>query len=158
MKPLTIGLVARNAGVGVETVRFYERQGLLEEPPRKPSGYREYGEDAISRLRFIRRAKKLGFTLKEIKELLSLRQDPSTPATDVRQRAEAKIADIETKICELQKMKKALGELISACRGHATSEECPLLRIGPRRGVIVKAVEETQTWCLAGRPSRLHPT
>ena len=127
-KPLTIGLVARRAGVGVETVRFYERQRLIEEPPRRLSGYREYGDDIVSRLGFIRRAKDLGFTRKEIKELLSLRRDPSTPAADVRRRAEAKIADIETKIRALQKMKKALGKLTSACRGTATTAECPLLR------------------------------
>ena len=127
MKPLTIGLVARNAGVGVETVRFYERQGLIEEPPRRPSGYREYDDEVVSRLGFIRRAKELGFTLKEIKELLSLRRDPSTPAADVKRRAEAKIADIETKIRALLKMRKALDKLTSACRGHATSAKCPLL-------------------------------
>ncbi len=126
-KPLTIGLVARRAGVGVETVRFYERQGLIEEPPRRPSGYREYDDEVVARLRFIRRAKELGFTLKEIKELLSLRRDPSTPAADVKRRAEVKIAEIETKIRRLQKMKKALEELTSACRGHATSAECSLL-------------------------------
>jgi MerR family mercuric resistance operon transcriptional regulator len=126
-KPLTIGLVARRAGVGVETVRFYERQGLIEEPPRRLSGYREYGDDVVSRLGFIRRAKELGFTLKEIKELLSLRRDPSTPAPDVKRMAEAKIADIETKIRTLQKMKKALGRLTSACPGNVTSAECPLL-------------------------------
>ena len=75
-KPLTIGLVARRAGVGVETVRFYERQGLIEEPPRRLSGYREYDDEVVARLGFIRRAKELGFTLKEIKELLSLRRGP----------------------------------------------------------------------------------
>ena len=126
-KPLTIGLVARRAGVGVETVRFYERQGLIEEPPRRLSGYREYGDDVVSRLGFIRRAKDLGFTLKEIKELLSLRRDPATPAADVKRRAEAKIADIETKIHTLQKMKKALVKLTSACCAHETTAECPLL-------------------------------
>ncbi len=112
----------------METVRFYERQGLIEEPPRRLSGYREYDDDVVSRLGFIRRAKELGFTLKEIKELLSLRRDPSTPAADVRRRAEAKIADIETKIRTLQKMKKALTKLTSTCCAHGTSAECPLLR------------------------------
>src|SRR5574340_1048371 len=106
-KPLTIGLVTRRAGVGVETVRFYERQGLIEEPPRRPSGYREYDDEVVSRLGFIRRAKELGFTLKQIKELLSLRRDPSTPAADVKRRAAAKIADIETKIRTLQRMREA---------------------------------------------------
>jgi len=127
MKTLTIGRVAGEAAVGVETVRFYERQGLLEEPPRRQSGYREYGEDAVARLRFIRRAKQLGFTLKEIKELLALRRDPSAPRGDVKRRAEAKIADIETKIRVLQRMKKALVKLTTACSGHGTSAECPLL-------------------------------
>ena len=126
-KPLTIGTVARRAGVGVETVRFYERQGLIEEPPRRLSGYREYDDEVVARLGFIRRAKDLGFTLKEIKELLSLRRDPAAPAADVKRRAQAKIADIESKIGALRKMKKALEELTSACRGHATSAECPLL-------------------------------
>jgi MerR family transcriptional regulator, copper efflux regulator len=126
-KPLTIGLVARRAGVGVETVRFYERRGLIEEPPRRLSGYREYDGEVVSRLGFIRRAKDLGFTLKEIKELLSLRRDPSTPAADVKRRAEAKIADIQARIRTLQRMKKALEKLTSACCGRATGAECPLL-------------------------------
>ncbi len=127
MKTLTIGRVAGQAGVGVETVRFYERQGLLEEPPRRQSGYREYGEDAVARLRFIRRAKQLGFILKEIKELLALRHDPATPGADVKQRAEAKIADIEMKIRTLQKMKKALVKLTAGCSGQGTTAACPLL-------------------------------
>lgn len=127
MNTLTIGRVAQQAGVGVETVRFYERQGILEEPPRRQSGYREYGEDAVARLRFIKRAKQLGFTLKEIKELLALRRDPSTPAAEVKRRAEAKIADIEMKVRSLQKMKKALLKLTTACSRHGTISECPLL-------------------------------
>jgi len=126
-KPITIGVVARRAGVGVETVRFYERQGLIEEPPRRMSGYREYSEEVIARLSFIRRAKELGFTLSEIKELLALRLDPETPAAEIRQRAEAKIADIQAKIQSLQKMKKALAKLTAACGCHGTSAECPLL-------------------------------
>src|SRR5207247_2671094 len=98
MDTLSIGQVARLAGVGVETVRFYEREGLLEEPPRRESGYRQYGEDVVARLRFIRRAKELGFTLKEIAGLLALRVDPDTTCADVRQRARTKIADVEAKI------------------------------------------------------------
>ena len=81
----------------------------------------------MSRLAFIRRAKDLGFTLKEIKELLALRRDPSTPAAEVKRRAEAKIADIESKIHSLQKMKTALVKLTSACSCRSTSTECPLL-------------------------------
>ncbi len=126
VRPLTIGRVARRAGVGVETVRFYQRQGLIEEPPRRLTGYREYDEEVVSRLGFIRRAKDLGFTLREIKELLSLRRDPSMPAADVKRRVEAKIADIENKVRSLQEMKRALAKLTSACGGHTTAE-CPLL-------------------------------
>lgn len=128
MRKLTIGRVAGEAGVGVETIRFYERQGLLEEPPRRRSGYREYGEDAVVHLRFIRRAKQLGFTLKEIKELLALRRDPSTRSADVRRCAEAKLADIEAKIQALRKMKKALVKLTTACSSQGTGADCPLLR------------------------------
>ncbi|MBI3821318.1 MAG: MerR family DNA-binding protein [Planctomycetes bacterium] len=127
MKPLTIGQVARSAGVGVETVRFYERQGLLQEPARKESGYRQFTPDVVARLRFIKRAKELGFTLKEIKELLALRVDPETTCAEVRERARAKIAGVETKIVELQRIKKALGKLTTSCRGSGPTSECPIL-------------------------------
>lgn len=127
MKPLTIGQVARSAGVGVETVRFYERQGLLAEPARKESGYRQYAEDVVARLRFIRRAKELGFSLKEIKELLALRVDPTTPCAEVKRQAEAKIGDIEEKIRTLRRMKKALVKLTAVCRGRGPTSECPIL-------------------------------
>jgi MerR family mercuric resistance operon transcriptional regulator len=127
MKPLTIGQVARHAGVGIETVRFYERQGLLEEPARKQSGYREYGEDVVARLRFIRRAKELGFSLKEIKELLALRVDPTTTCAEVRSKAAAKIADVEQKIEALQRIRTALVKLTAVCRGRGPTSECPIL-------------------------------
>src|SRR5688500_3427625 len=90
MNSLSIGQVAKEAGVGVETVRFYERQGLLEEPERRASGYRRYGKEAVAVLRFIRRAKQLGFTLNEIKGLLALRVDAAARQSDVRQQARAK--------------------------------------------------------------------
>ena len=127
MELLSIGKLARRAGVGVETVRYYERRGLLQEPQRRQSGYRQYGEEAVARLQFIRRAKDLGFTLREIGDLLSLGHDPSAPAADVKGRAEAKIADIEGKIRSLQRMRKALKNLTSACDEHGTVGECPLL-------------------------------
>jgi MerR family mercuric resistance operon transcriptional regulator len=127
MKPLTIGQLANRAGVGVETVRFYEREGLLDEPARRGSGYRQYTENVVGRLRFIRRTKELGFTLKEIKELLSLRLDPSTTCADVRTRAQAKIADIEEKIRTLQRMKKALVKVTDSCSGRGPTSECPIL-------------------------------
>src|SRR4051794_20492053 len=115
MKPLTIGQLARRAGVGVETVRFYERQGLLEEPDRRASGYRQYPEEVVARLRFIRRAKDLGFTLGEIKELLALRLDPGATRADVRRQAEDKLAAIAAKIHDLQRMQAALRRLTDAC-------------------------------------------
>jgi MerR family mercuric resistance operon transcriptional regulator len=127
MKPLTIGQVARRAEVGVETVRFYERQGLLEEPARKESGYRQYTEDVVARLRFIRRAKELGFTLKEIAELLALRLDPDTSCAEVKGRAKAKIDDIDAKIRDLQRMRQALGKLVASCRGRGPISACPIL-------------------------------
>ncbi len=127
MKPLTIGKVARHAGVGVETIRFYERQGLIEEPPRSESGYRQYPEETVFRLRFISRAKELGFSLKEIKELLSLRAFPRSRCADVRKSAEAKIKDIEQKVHTLQRMKKALVKLTAACGRRGPVSECPSL-------------------------------
>ncbi len=127
MKPLNIGKVAQRAGIGVETVRFYERRGLVDEPPRSASGYREYPAAVVSRFRFIKRAKELGFTLEEIKELLSLRLDPATTCADVKSRTEAKIAEVEAKIRSLRKMKTALVRLSTACSGRGTGSECPIL-------------------------------
>lgn len=127
MGPLSIGQLARRAGVGIETVRFYERRGLLEEPARKESGYRQYDEDVVARLRFIKRAKELGFSLKEIKELLALRVDPTTTCAEVKSKAEAKIADIEQKIEVLQRMKKALLKVTKECSGRGPTGECPIL-------------------------------
>ena len=127
MKSLTIGQLARNAGVGVETVRFYERKELLAEPERRPSGYRQYDEGVVRRLQFIRRAKELGFTLNEIKDLLSLRLDPTTTCADVKKRAESKIDDIEQKIRTLQRMKRALVKVTKSCRSNRPTSECPIL-------------------------------
>ena len=128
MRPLTIGQVARRASVGIETVRFYEREGLLNRPARSPSsGYRLYDEDVVARLQFILRAKELGFTLNEIKELLSLRLDPGTACEDVKARAEVKIVDIEQRIATLRRMRTALLRLTKACCKRGGGAECPLL-------------------------------
>ena len=127
MQRLSIGQLAQRSGVGVETVRFYERKGLLAEPDRRPSGYRQYDEAVVDRLRFIRRAKELGFTLNEINELLSIRLDPTTTCADVKNKAEAKIMDIEQKIGTLQRMKKALVKVTKACSGRGETSECPIL-------------------------------
>ncbi len=128
MTTLKIGELARQAGVGVETVRFYERQGLLEEPQRRDSGYRQYDLEAVDVLRFIRRAKELGFTLKEIKSLLALRLDTSATKQEVRQQAEAKVADIEARIDDLQRMREALASLIKQCHGEGAASGCPILQ------------------------------
>lgn len=127
MKGLSIGQVARLAGVGVETVRFYEREGLLHQPARRESGYRQYAHDAVARLRFIKRAKELGFQLKEIKELIALRLDPGAGSGEVRGRAEAKVADIEARVRDLQRMKDALLALIAACDGCGPVDNCPII-------------------------------
>lgn len=103
-KSLTIGTVARRAGVGVETVGFYERQGLLQVPDRRASGYRHYDEGVVARLRFIRRAKELGFPLKEVAGLLALRHDPAATRSDVRE----KVEDIEAKVRDLLRTKEIL--------------------------------------------------
>jgi MerR family copper efflux transcriptional regulator len=127
MDTLSIGEVARRAGVGVETVRFYEREGLLEEPPRRASGYRQYSEQVVARLHFIKRAKKLGFSLKEITELLLLRVDAQTSCEEVKQRTAAKIAEVERKLVELQRMQQALLQVASLCTGQGPASCCPML-------------------------------
>jgi MerR family mercuric resistance operon transcriptional regulator len=127
MHTLTIGQVARHIGIGVETVRFYERKGLLDAPPRRESGYRQYAPDVIRRLQFIKRAKELGFSLKEINELLSLRVDPETTCAEVKQRAEAKMADIDAKLRDLQRMQATLAQLVTACSGSGPTSHCPIL-------------------------------
>lgn len=124
---LTIGKVAHSAGLAIDTVRYYEREGLLEKPARSASGYRHYRPDAIARLRFIRQAKELGFSLNEIKELLSLRVAPGKSCADVKARAEAKIADVEQRIAQLDRMKRALAKLATACSGRGPTSECPIL-------------------------------
>ncbi len=134
MKPLTIGKVAQRAGVGIETVRFYEREGLLDEPTRTASGYRQFDEDAVKRLLFIRRAKELGFTLSEIKELLSLQLDPTSSCADVKAQAQAKIDDVEGKIRTLKRMKRALVKLTNECSGRGATSQCPILDALDRNG------------------------
>jgi MerR family mercuric resistance operon transcriptional regulator len=127
MKPLTIGRLAKEVGVNLETVRYYERRGLLPRPPRSASGYRLFPDEAAGRLRFIRRAQELGFSLAEIRELLSLRVSRTAKRTDVRRRAEAKIADIDAKIKSLDSMKRALRKLTRVCAGCGPIAECPIL-------------------------------
>ncbi|MFC5437665.1 heavy metal-responsive transcriptional regulator [Rhodanobacter umsongensis] len=126
--PLTIGTVAKRAGVAIDTIRYYEREGLLPEPERRASGYRSYGEGAIARLRFIRRAKDLGFTLDEIRELLALSADRQHGVKAVKRRAQQRLVAIEQRIAELQRVRDGLAQLVASCPGHGKPEECPILR------------------------------
>ncbi len=127
MKALTIGKVAKQAGIGVETIRFYERTGLLNEPPRNNSGYRQYPPEAVVKLRFIKKAKQLGFSLQEIGELFNLRRQQDATCGDVRIRAEEKITNIEEKIRDLTRMKDALTNLTCQCSGKGPVSKCPIL-------------------------------
>lgn len=132
---MRIGEVARAAGVGIDAVRFYEREGLIQAPARRPSGYREYTPDVIVSLRFIRRAKELGFTLKEIAELLRLEATEGATPSDVRVRAEAKLEDLEERIRALQRMRRALRKLVERCPGKGPLNECSILRaLAPEAG------------------------
>ncbi len=125
--PINIGGLATQAEVNIQTIRYYERRGLLPEPERSASNYRVFTGDTVRRVRFIKRAQDLGFTLTEIKELLELRAAPRSCCQDVRERSEAKIKDIEEKVRTLQGMKKALSKLVRACSGRGPVTECPIL-------------------------------
>ena len=128
MSELTIGRLAKQAGVNTETLRYYERQGLLQEPSRTASNYRMYPVDTVKQIRFIKQAQKLGFTLKEIKGLLSLRASPRVRCADVRERGEDKLRALDEKIRMLQTMRKALSEGLVKCRNHKSLTGCPLLQ------------------------------
>lgn len=128
MHGMTISKAARRAGVGVETIRFYERKGLIDQPPKpETSSYRTYPEQTIERIRFIRQAQELGFSLREIQELLSLHTDPRADAADVRARATEKLDDVNDKIRRLQYIGQALETLIAACPGRGELDTCSIL-------------------------------
>ncbi len=127
MQTLTTGMLARRAGVNIETIRYYERKGLLPMPPRRESGYRQYPLEAVQRIRFIKRAQGLGFSLREIADLLNLRVEPHRSCDEVRKQAEGKIRDIEDKIRDLQQMVRALKQLAASCSHSGAQDDCPLL-------------------------------
>lgn len=128
MNYLTIGQVSRKANVGIETIRYYERLGLLPNPKRKSfSNYRQYKEDMIYRIKFIKNAQELGFSLKEIAELLSFRIQSKSTCADVRLRSRSKMTEIDEKIKSLKKIKKALRKLLKQCESGTRSSECPIL-------------------------------
>ena len=133
MADVTIGRLAEQSGVNVETIRFYERKGLIAQPPRPASGYRKYDDLTAGRIRFIQRAQELGFTLSEIKQLLSLRVDPRTSCADVRAKAEDKIADIDGKLATLRRMRRALVQITKTCSGAGPTSDCPILEYMSKR-------------------------
>ncbi len=128
MDTTTISKAAHQAGVGVETIRFYERKGLIEQPLKpQDTGFRVYPEETIQRIVFIRQAQAIGFSLREIEELLQLRAEPTTDASDVRKQAIAKRNEVERKIAQLQSILAALDELISACPGRGAVGKCSIM-------------------------------
>lgn len=125
LKDLTIGKVAKQSGVGVETVRFYERKGLIQKPKRREtSAFRTYSPEDPLKIRFIKRAQDLGFTLKEIKQLLDLNANPRTTCAEVKRRADSKIEEVTTKIADLKKMKLSLQALSEACDENKEAVAC----------------------------------
>jgi MerR family mercuric resistance operon transcriptional regulator len=123
---MRIGTAAERAGVNVQTLRYYERRGLLQRPPRRTSGYREFPDEAVRVVRFVKRAQDLGFTLDEVEELLQLRNHKRRDRARVQAVAERRVHQIEQKIAELQAVKKALSHLLHCCREGSTLE-CPII-------------------------------
>lgn len=126
MESMGIGTLAKRAGVGIDTVRYYERSGLLAPSQRLSSGYRRYTPLELARLRFIRRAQALGFTLSEVRELLTL--SAKRDVARVKRSAEAKLQDVDRKILALQKIRDGLATLVAACPGHGRAADCPILK------------------------------
>jgi MerR family transcriptional regulator, copper efflux regulator len=127
MKTMTIGRLAKEAGVNIDTIRYYERHGLLPRAARRPSGYREYASDDVERLNFIRRAKELGFSLSDIGELLSLSADRGSDMRGVKSKAQDHLIEVEQKIRQLQKVRRGLKALVAACPGHGDLASCPIV-------------------------------
>ena len=134
MTSLRSGELARRANVNVETLRFYERQGLLPKPPQRASGYREYPLEAVSLVRFVKRAQALGFSLREIRELLALREVPRATCGDVVVLARRKVEEIDAKISDLRAMRAALTKLLKECPGSAPIPQCPIIESLAGRG------------------------
>jgi MerR family transcriptional regulator, copper efflux regulator len=131
---VTIGRLAKAAGVNIQTLRYYERLKLLTPTARKLSGYRVYGDEAISRLRFIKNAQALGFTLREIAELLNLRLSSKSQCGDVLQKAQAKLVQVEAKVQDLQALARTLRSLMRACRAEQPTDPCPILKSLEKKG------------------------
>jgi len=124
---MNIGQLSRRTGVPIDTVRYYEKQHLLPPPTRSASGYRHYEADDVLRLTFIRRAKVLGFTLEEIRDLLALNRNDSGDMAGIRAAAADKLADVERRLAELTRVRDGLRTLVDACPGHGALDQCPIL-------------------------------
>ncbi len=134
MDRLKVGELAKLANVNIQTLRYYERRGLLPEPPRTASNYRLYPREAVLRVQFIKRAQELGFTLREIGDLLDLQAKPGARCQDVYSRAEEKIRDIDEKIETLFRIRQALSKLMTECMGQSPITDCPILEaLNPER-------------------------
>jgi len=133
---LTIGQVANAAEVNIETIRYYERRGLFPTPRRTPAGYRQYAEDAVSRLRFIKHAQELGFSLNEIQDLLGLRVRHGAACDAVERRTRQKIEVVQQRIRDLQRMKRTLKRLAAACAARRPTDDCPILEVLEDHGDI----------------------
>jgi MerR family mercuric resistance operon transcriptional regulator len=127
MEKLTIGQLAKQANVNLETIRYYERRGLIPEPPRNQSGHRRYPEESATLMKFIKRSQALGFSLKEISELLSLKVESGTTCDVVKERVEDKIVDVDKKIADLKQIRGALISLAQKCKGVGPISKCPIL-------------------------------
>jgi len=124
---MQIGQLAQRADVPIDTVRYYERNGILPKAERKASGYRRYGEDDVARLRFVRRAKALGFTLVEIRDLLALSGRCADDMAGLKAAAIEKLANVEHKLQELTRIRDGLRTLVASCPGHGSLDHCPIL-------------------------------
>ncbi len=127
--PFTISQVATAADVNVQTIRYYERRGLFPIPRRTPAGYRQYTEDAVARLRFIKHAQDLGFSLQQIQELLGLRVRHGAACDTVERKTRQKIAVVQQRIRDLQRMKRTLEQLAAACTARRPTDDCPILEV-----------------------------
>ena len=133
---LTIGQVATAADVNIQTIRYYERRGLFPTPKRTAAGYRQYADEAVARLRFIKHAQDLGFSLNEVQDLLGLRVRHGAACDAVERRTRQKIEVVQQRIRDLQRMKRTLERLASACAARRPTDDCPILEVLEDHGDI----------------------
>lgn len=148
----TIGTLSRETGLPVDTLRYYEREGLLPQPPRRASGYREYDWSAVKRVRFILRAKELGFSLDEIADLLSFSTDNEHGVEGVKERASSRLAEIERQIAQLEAIRSRLAQLVAACPGSGSPDCCPILHS------INDEAPPASASCCSGAPPAVGPS